>query len=321
MDDFAYQALRESAAVIDLTGRGHIQATGDDRARLLHAMTTNHVEGLAPGQSCYALFLSAQGRILSDVNIICTASSLLLDTEPEAAQALYLHLDKYIIADDVTLANLTANVAVIGLEGPQSPAVLERMGIDIPAAGHWCEWRTWVVAALSASGERGFRFFVPAPDREEVLGWIAGAGAVEASRLEWDTVRLEHGLARYAEDVTEREIPHETGLIDRAVSFKKGCYVGQEIVERVRSRGHANRILTHLRIEGEKAPSPKTKLIAGDKEAGEITSAAFSPANGCVFALAYVRSQTIQPGVKYGLEGGGEAALEIAAAATERRSS
>ena len=215
---------------------------------------------------------------------------------------------------------MTPHVAAIGLEGPQSPAVLERMGIDIPEAGHWCEWRTWVVAALSASGERGFRFFVPAPDREQVRGWIAGAGAVEASRLEWNTVRLERGLARYSEDVTDREIPHETGLIDRAVSFKKGCYVGQEIVERVRSRGHANRILTHLRIPGEIVPAPKTKLWAGDKEAGDITSAAYSPADGCVFALAYLRAQTLQPGVKYGIEGGGEAAL-VSATVTERRSS
>ena len=320
MDDFAYQALRESAAVIDLTGRGHIQATGDDRARLLHAMTTNHIEGLKPGDTCYALFLSAQGRILSDANVICTESSLLLDTEPEASEAVYQHLDKYIIADDVTLSNMTPHVAVLGLEGPQSPAVLERMGIDIPAAGRWSEWRTWVVAALSASGERGFRFFVPTPDREEVRGWIAGAGAVEASRLEWNTVRLENGLARYGEDVTEREIPHETGLVDRAVSFKKGCYVGQEIVERVRSRGHANRILTHLTIPGDAAPVAKTKLFAADKETGEITSAAYSPAHGCVFALAYVRAQTIQPGVKYGIEGGGEAALAISAATEQRLS-
>lgn len=318
MDQDAYLALRESAAVIDLTGRGHIQATGDDRVRLLHAMTSNHVEALTPGDHCYGFFLNAQGRILSDVNVICTESSLLLDTEPEAAETIYQHLEKFIIADDVTLVNLTAQVAVIGLEGPQSRVVLERMGIDIPEQGHWREWRTWVVAALSASGERGFRFFVPAAERESVRGWIAGAGAIAAGRVESNTVRLENGIARYGADFTNREIPHETGLLERAISFSKGCYVGQEIVERVRSRGHANRILTHLIVQGENAPAPRTKLFAGEKEAGEITSAAYSPAQGAVFALAMVRTQTIQPGVTYSVEGGGSATL--AAAATAQRS-
>jgi len=309
MDHDAYIALRESAALIDLTGRGHIQLTGEDRARLLHAMTSNHIEELKPGDCRYAFFLSAQGRILSDVNVVCTESSLLLDTEPETAQAIYEHLDRYIIADDVTLSNLTGRVAVIGLEGPQSPAVLERMGIDTPETGHWTEWRTCAVAALSASGQRGFRFFVPLAEREATIGWIAGAGALQAGRLEWNTVRLENGLARYGEDITDRQIPHDTGLLDRAVSFNKGCYVGQEIVERVRSRGHAGRQLVHLLIPGPVAPVPHTKLWLGDREIGEITSAAYSPASDAVFALAYVRAQAFPSEAIFSFEGGGSAAL------------
>ena len=120
MNQDAYRALREHAAFIDLTGRGHVRVTGEDRARLLHAMTTNQVEALKPGESCYAFFLTAQGRILADVNVLCTESSLLLDTEPEVADAVYQHLDRYIIADDVTLENLTEQVAVIGVEGPEA---------------------------------------------------------------------------------------------------------------------------------------------------------------------------------------------------------
>jgi folate-binding protein YgfZ len=282
-------------------------------------MTSHHIQELQPGDCRYAFFLSAQGRILSDVNVICTESSLLLDTEPETAGAIYEHLDRYIIADDVTLSNLTGLVAVIGLEGPQSPAVLERMGIDTPAAGHWTEWRTNAVAALSATGQRGFRFFVPLAERAATIGWIAGAGALEAGRLEWNTVRLENGLARYGEDITDRQIPHDTGLLDRAVSFNKGCYVGQEIVERVRSRGHAGRQLVHLLIPGPIAPAPHTKLWLGDSEVGEITSAAYSPAAAAVFALAYLRTKAMQPEATYSLEGGGSAAL--VADATEPRSS
>ena len=310
MDLAAYSALRESVAVFDLTGRGHVQATGEDRARLLHAMTSNHIEELQPGDCRYAFFLNAQGKILSDVNVICTASSLLLDLEPEAAERVYQHLDRYIIADDVTLSNLTGHMAAIGLEGPQSPAVLERMGIDAPEPGHWVEWRTWIVAALSVTGQRGFRFFVPRTERDNALGWIAGAGAAHAGREEWNVVRLENGAARYGEDITEREIPHETRLVDRAVSFSKGCYVGQEIVERVRSRGQVNRQLAHLLIPGREVPPAHTKLWLGEREVGELTSAAYSPANEKVVALGYVRGQTMQPDTVYSFhDGAGSATL------------
>jgi aminomethyltransferase len=310
MDLDGYRALRKGAALLDLTGRGHIQATGEDRVRLLHAMSTNHISALAPGDWVYAFFLNSQGRILADVNVICTESSLLLDTEPETGEAIYQHLDRYIIADDVTLTNLSGQVAVIGVEGPEAAVVLDRMGIAVPEAGHWTEWRTWVVAAISASGERGFRLFVPLAERENVAGWAAGAGAIPVGREEWNTVRLENGVPRYGEDITDRQIPHDTGLVDRAISFSKGCYLGQEIVERVRSRGHAGRKLLLLRIEGEAAPAAHTKLFASGEEVGEVTSAAYSPAAGAVLALAYVRAKTVQPGVVYAFEDGGAAIIE-----------
>lgn len=310
MDLEAYRALRKSAALIDLTGRGHIQVTGEDRARLLHAMTTNNVSALKPGDWCYAFFLNSQGRILADVNVICTESSLLLDTEPETAASVYAHLDHYIIADDVTLHDLTQQVAVIAVEGPESAAVLDRMGVTAPEAGHWTEWRTWVVAALSATGQQGFRFFVPLAERENLSGWILGAGALAAGGDECNVVRLENGIPRYGDDVTERQIPHDTGLVDRAISFNKGCYLGQEIVERVRSRGHAGRRLVSLRMQEESAPEAHTKLFLAGDEVGEVTSAAYSPAAGAVLALAYVRAKTVQPGVTYTYGDGRPAIIE-----------
>ena len=128
--------LRESAAWLDLSARGKIRVTGEDRARLLHAMTTQDVQALAPGQGCYAFFLNAQGRILGDVNIFCREDSFLLDTEPETRQKLYDHIDRYIIADDVTLEDATGEMATIAIEGPQSAAVLERLGAPVPEADY-----------------------------------------------------------------------------------------------------------------------------------------------------------------------------------------
>ena len=127
-----YTALRERAAWLDLSGRGKIRATGEDRARLLHAMTTNQVETLQPGEGCYAFFLSAQGRILADANLLCFEDHFLLDTEPETRTKVYEHLDRYIIADDVTLEDQTDRIATIAIEGPKAGAVLAELGA--PAA-------------------------------------------------------------------------------------------------------------------------------------------------------------------------------------------
>src|SRR5258708_2577014 len=127
-----YHALRSTAAWLDLSPRGKILASGEDRARLLHAMTTNHVAELQPGQGCYAFFLNPQGRILADVNLFCRAGDFLLDVEPETRESLYQHLDKYIIADDVTLEDATARLATIALEGPHALDLAARIGAPVP---------------------------------------------------------------------------------------------------------------------------------------------------------------------------------------------
>jgi glycine cleavage system aminomethyltransferase T len=127
-----YEALREGVAWLDFSARGKIKVTGEDRARLLHAMTTNHIQQLAPGQGCYAYFLSAQGRILADVNVLCRPDHFLLDTEPETREKVYQHLDKFIIADDVTLEDLTSVTATIALEGPHARNILNAIPDSAP---------------------------------------------------------------------------------------------------------------------------------------------------------------------------------------------
>lgn len=283
-----YQALREHGAFFALPGRGHIRATGEDRARLLHAMTTNHVQQLQPGESLYAFFLSAQGRILADVNVLCDRDALLLDTEPETHQTVLQHLDRYIIADDVTLADETDRTAVFALEGPGTPAILDQLGIAAcPAPHRWTPWRLGVVAGLSATGSLGVRFFVPGTVEQELRGCLSGAGVVEATSGEWNVVRVENAHPRYGADITEAQIPHETQLAG-ALHFNKGCYLGQEIVERVRSRGHVNRKLVQVELDGEAGQVAK-KLTVDGREVGDIMSAVWSPADGKVIALAYLR--------------------------------
>ena len=274
-----YQALRENAAWLDLSSRGRIFASGEDRLRLLHAMTTNQVKELQPDQGCYAFFLNPQGRILADANLFILPDRILLDVEPEVRESLYQHLDKFIIADDVTLEDVSESLTAISVEGPKAEEVLAAMGAPIPEAPYsHVDWDGRIVARVNASGEPGFRIF-----GEKLPHTPADAESVRV-------VRLEHAKPRYGEDIFDTTLPQETQQ-KHALNFNKGCYIGQEIVERIRSRGHVNRLLVGLRIDGAEAPASGTKLSADGAEVGEITSAAFSPALGKFVALGYVRAQ------------------------------
>jgi folate-binding protein YgfZ len=287
--------LRESAACLDLSARGKIRVTGEDRARLLHAMTTQDVQSLTPGHGCYAFFLNAQGRILGDVNIFCREDSFLLDTEPETRQKLYDHIDHYIIADDVTLEDLTGEMSTIAVEGPQAAAVLERLGAPIPEADYATRaWNEAIVARVSSTGAGGYFIFLP-PGKKP--GLIAALDIPEATPEDARTVRIERGKPRYGEEITERYLVQETDQL-RAVSFSKGCYLGQEIVERVRSRAQIHRVLRRLVIDATEPPPAGTKLKSGDADSAEIASAVYSPVLGKVAALAYVRTQFAEPGTE-----------------------
>ena len=287
-----YKALRSSSAWLDLSDRGKIRVTGDDRARLLHAMSTNDVEHLLPGQGVYAFFLTAVGRILADACIYNLGDSLFLDTEPETAAKLAEHLDKYIIADDAYLENETSALACIAIEGPKMGEIAAQLGAPLPAQAYFTEaWQDGFVARVASTGREGVRIFVPAVAKTALMERISALNVPEASASEARIVRIENGIPRYGEDISERYLVQETQQT-HAVHTHKGCYLGQEIVERVRSRGQVHRVLMRLHIHTTVAPAPGTKLMSGGNPAAEISSAEFSPALGEVAALAYVRTET-----------------------------
>ena len=298
-----YQGLREQAAWLDLSARGRIRATGEDRARLLHAMTTNQVQTLQPGVGCYAFFLNALGRILADANLLCFEDSILIETEPETRHKVFEHLDRYIIADDVALQDESDVSAALGIEGPEAAEVLHRLGAPVPQA-QWSHalWGGRAVARMDTTGAGGFRVMLPAEEKTKLIDQFAGIGLPQATADEAGIVRLEHGRPRYGEEITERHLVQETGQL-HAVSFTKGCYLGQEIVERVRSRAQIHRMLRKVEIDTATPPAPQTKLKSGEAEAAEIASAVYSPALGRTVALAYVRTQFAEPGTVLDLDG------------------
>jgi folate-binding protein YgfZ len=290
-----YRALRERAAWMDLSARGKIRASGEDRARLLHAMTTNHIEQLRPGDGCYAFFLNAQGRILGDANILCFEDSLLLDTEPETRVKLFEHLERYIIADDVTIEDETARIATIAIEGPDAFGILRTMGATLPAAPYsWTAWENRTVARIGTTGPDGLLVLLPAAERDAFVSQVA---LPEATSDDARTVRIENGHPRYGIEITDRNLVQETGQL-HAVHFQKGCYLGQEIVERVRSRAQIHRVLRRIEIDTPNPPPAGTKT-----EQLEIASAAFSPALQKTAALAYVRTLFAEPGTRLTVDG------------------
>ncbi len=297
-----YDALTQGAALLDLSSRGRIRVMGEDRARLLHAMTTNHVQQLMPGEGLYAFFLNAQGRILADAYLLCFDDHLLVDTEPETRTVIYQHLDRYIIADDVTLEDVTDETFCLGIEGPRAMNILQAAAL--PAPNHRCShacWGDFCIAAISSTGAPGARAYGPRGRRDDFVQSLEAAGALAASPEDAEMVRLQHFMPRYGTDITESTLPQETQQM-RALHFQKGCYLGQEIVERIRSRGHVNRQLMGFRLEAHEVPAPGTKLFAGGKEAGEVSSAALSP-EGKVFGLACVRVPYNKSGTMVGIEG------------------
>jgi len=289
-----YAALLRGAAVLDLSTRGRIRVTGEDRARLLHAMTTNHVQQMKPGEGLYAFFLNAQGRILADAYILCFPDHLLLDTEPETREPLFQHLDRFIIADDATLEDVTEETYCLGLEGPKSSETAQAAALPPPNHRYsHVDWEDATVAALAMTGH-GLRIYGLLGRRDEVVQSLEAAGAIAASHQDAEAARIHNFRPRYGHDITENSLPQETQQM-HALHFQKGCYLGQEIVERIRSRAHVNKTLMGFSMSGPSVPAPGTNLSAGGKAAGKVTSVTQSP-EGKVFGLALVRVPYNMPG-------------------------
>jgi tRNA-modifying protein YgfZ len=285
-----YEALRHGTAWLDLSTRGRMVARGRDRARLLHAITSNEVKKMTPGTGCYAFLLNPQGRIQADLCLFCHDDHFLIDTEPELREKVPAHIKRYIIADQVELEDVTAGTAAIGLEGPGAAAMLAELGAPVPGSAYsHAAWEDATVAAVTVTGQLGVRIFCPAEKATALAHRLEAAGAVAASAEDARLVRIENGKPRYGEDIRETSLPQETQQM-HAISFNKGCYLGQEIVERIRAQGRVNKKLMRVVLVGGEVPAAGTKTTVDGAEA-EVTSAVVSPASGEVVALAYVRQR------------------------------
>ncbi len=286
-----FAALRSGCGVFDLGWRAKLLITGSDRQKWLNGMVTNNIRDLAAGHGNYNFLLNAQGHILGDMYLYNHGDYVLLDTDVWQAPKLRETLDHFIIMDDVEIADASGKLTAIGLQGPRSGQVLSAAGIDAATAAMLAPRdMTWadIGVTVVAIEDGGFEIWLASSNAPRLWDALLAAGAAPVGSDALELWRIVHGIPRYGQDIRERDLPQETGQA-RALNFAKGCYVGQEIVERIRSRGAVHRQFSVLEIEGP-APAPGAKLQAGGKDVGELTSVATLP-DGRSIALGYVRRE------------------------------
>lgn len=301
-----YQTIHEGAAIGAITPRQALAIAGADRASYLHGMLSNDIQALAPGTGCYASWLTAQGRMLTDMHVLQSESMILLDVPAGTAEATLQRLDQFLFSEDVQLGSLAESLAIVSLHGLGAPAVIARALPPLDGVAEWPAYRNAradllgepvVVARFDQLGVPGIHLYFARDAEPRVVAALQAAGAEPVGAEAIEAARIEAAYPIFGVDMTEDTIPLEANLLDRAISTTKGCYVGQEVIIRVLHRGGGRvvRRLVQLRIEGGVAPAHGEKLKAGDREIGWITSAAISPNQGAI-ALAYLHRDFLASG-------------------------
>ncbi len=314
--DGGYRAAARSAALFDRSERGKIVVAGADRRAYLHAMLTNDILSLPAGGGCYAAYLTPQGRMIADMVVLDLGDALLVDLDRAVAPTVLARLDQFVFSEDVKLGDVSDAFGKLTLAGPAAARVVAgvagRPGTPPMTADELAAWPPFrnaragfrgellIVAASEEVGVAGFDLYVERPHLERLAAALVAAGAVRAGADDWEALRIESGRPAFGADMDHDTIPLEAGIEARAISFTKGCYPGQEVVIRVlhRGRGRIARKLVGLAIDGTQMPGAGDALRAGDREAGRVTSAAWSPRLGGPIALAMVGREFFEAGTE-----------------------
>jgi tRNA-modifying protein YgfZ len=291
-----YAALEGGAAVVDLSHRTILRLAGKDPLGMLNAVLTNDVPR-DDNVGVYAALLNPKGRIQTDLRVLKSGEGVLIDTEPEGATAAREILGRYAPFSRVTLEDLSGNEAtwaILGLYGPRAKGLLGNLELAEHETAEVTLADITVLAAGVAVPVPGYDLIGPADTVESAREHLVKQGAVPVGLHAYETARIEAGIPRFGSDITPENFPAEAGILERAVSFEKGCYPGQETVARMHYRGHPNKRLYRLAVEGT-PPAPGTEIFQGEKKVGHLTSLAPLPVNGETVALGYL-SRSADPG-------------------------
>jgi len=290
--DAEYRQLREECGLLDRSARGKLLVSGPDGAEYLQGQLTSDVEALEPGDGQYAALLDRKGHMQGDMRVLRPAAAeILLDTEPEALPAVLRHLRMYSIGRDVAVTDVSEERTILSLIGPRSVEVAATAALPENSCE---ETSVGTVSCLAVGTRDGIDLIAGAADAERLAEVLRGAGAVPVSAEAAELVRIEAGVPRFGAEMGSETMPAEAGIVDDAVSFTKGCYIGQETVARLHYKGKPNRHLRGLRLSAPAAAGAAVRL--GEKEVGRLGSAAVSPAFGPI-GLAVLRREA-EPGAE-----------------------
>ena len=333
----AYRAARQRAAFIDLSARGRIVLRGDDRASWLQGLLTNDVAALDTGEGCYSAWLTPQGRMTADMNVVNLGGELLLDVDASVTARLLDRLRELVFTEDVTVEDRTAAWRAVGVHGPEAVRIVADVvrpaaggtPVEAEALGRQPEHRQWFgrfgdarVAAVRSNeiGEIGFVLYADAAAARPLAEALAAAGAAGLDAETFAVLRLEAGRPAFPGDMDDSTIPLEAGIEARAVSQTKGCYVGQEVIVRIlhRGQGRVARRLVGLLLDDGPPPDAGAPLFAADRPdaepVGRVTTARRSPALGRTIALGYVKRELAAPGTGLAAQQSGRRVAAVVAA-------
>jgi folate-binding protein YgfZ len=304
-----YRAVRGGCGLVDRSAHGVLEVTGRDRASFLHALLSNEVKGLAPGQGCAATLLDIHGKVQAVLLVWVLEDRILLVTPPGTAASTLEALDKYLFSEKAVFEDVTGSLALLLLAGAQAPAIAERVGGARPPETAWSSVAATfagtpgrLVTGGRETGAPDMWLVLPAAARAAAPAAIA-AGAQPVGRAAFESLRIEAGTAAFPEDIGPAVLLPEVPFA-HLVSQTKGCYPGQEVVVRIRDRGHVNRHLRGLVLDGDIVPAAGSEVLAGDAVVGAVTSATQSFGLGRPIALAMVRRAHAEPGTALGVRSG-----------------
>jgi folate-binding protein YgfZ len=291
-------ASRESATLIDLSHRGKLRISGPDAPKFLHGMLSNRVEDLRPGEGVYATFLTRQGKFVADLHLYRGPERFEADLAPGMATVFSEAIDMYIIMDKVEMEDLTTSQASLGLFGPNSLKILKSTGIDpgeLPEHGH-IDIEGTTIAREPWTGDEGYLLTTPSNNTENLWDGLIEAGATPAGLTAFETLTLEAGTPLFGPDMNSNINPMQAGLETTAIDFNKGCYIGQEVIAKIKYLGQVNRGLCGIRLSGERIPSAGAKVEANGEEVGTLTRAAYCPTEGQNLAFALLHRKAMDTG-------------------------
>jgi tRNA-modifying protein YgfZ len=301
-----YLALTTAAGVVPLAGRTVLSIAGADRAKVLNNLCTNDIKSLAEGRGCETFLTNVKGHVVGFLTVHATADALVVETSPGQAEKVLPHIDRYVIREQVELADLSPDRVVLHAMGPEAGArltgILGREILESLTAGETMSTRSvtlgehrLMLVRYDLRGTRdaeaaGFRLICPAESAGEVWRALRTSGFSACGQASFEAVRIRARFPEFGRDITDEQLPQEVDRDRLAISFKKGCYLGQETVARIDALGHVNKKLVRLRWEGAAAAPPAgLELTLDGKPAGQVTSAALVPGESAALALAYVR--------------------------------